>query len=114
LVMELVDGEPIDAYCEKRRLTTRERVALFGTVCAAVSYAHQNLIVHRDLKPDNILVTATGEAKLLDFGIAKLLENSGDLAKARTATLLPALTPAYASPEQVKNEPITTSSDVYS
>jgi serine/threonine protein kinase len=83
-------------------------------VCAAVSYAHQNLVVHRDLKPGNILVTAAGEPKLLDFGVAKLLADGGDPSTAPTATLLPALTPAYASPEQVKNEPITTASDVYS
>jgi non-specific serine/threonine protein kinase/serine/threonine-protein kinase len=115
LVMELVEGQPIDAYCRARRLTTRERLALFRTVCGAVAYAHQNLIVHRDLKPDNILVTAAGAPKLLDFGIAKLLaESGGDPARAPTATLLPALTPAYASPEQVMNQPVTTASDVYS
>lgn len=114
LVMELVTGETIDAYCRSRRLSTRDRLALFATVCSAVSYAHQNLIVHRDLKPANILVTTDGQPRLLDFGIAKIIEPADDLAMAQTATFAPALTPAYASPEQVKNEPITTASDVYS
>ena len=83
-------------------------------MCGAVHYAHQNLVVHRDLKPDNILVTADGTPKLLDFGIAKLLAAGVDPDTAPTATLLPMMTPEYASPEQVKGEPVTTASDVYS
>jgi serine/threonine protein kinase len=114
LVMEHVEGRPITAYCDERGLATRERLALFGPVCAAVQYAHQNLVVHRDLKPDNILVTADGAPKLLDFGIAKLLAAGVDPETAPTATLLPMMTPEYASPEQVRGEPVSTASDVYS
>jgi eukaryotic-like serine/threonine-protein kinase len=114
LVMELVDGEPLDAYCASRQLGVRERLALFLTVCDAVHYAHQNLVVHRDLKPSNILVTSEGAPKLLDFGISKLLSPEGDLETLPTATILPLLTPEYASPEQVRGEPVTTASDVYS
>jgi serine/threonine protein kinase len=112
-VMELVEGEPIDAYCESKTLTLRERVELLERVCATVQYLHQNLIVHRDLKPANILVMADGTPKLLDFGIAKLLRSSEEGGEA-TATALHALTPQYASPEQLRGEPITTASDVYS
>jgi serine/threonine protein kinase/tetratricopeptide (TPR) repeat protein len=113
-VMELVDGEPIDRYCERVGLEVRRRLELFRSVCSAVQYAHQNLIVHRDIKPGNILVTKDGVPKLLDFGIAKLLR-AGDLAAGdATVTQSRALTPFYASPEQVKGEPITTASDVYS
>ena len=117
VVMELVTGEPIDGYCESRKLTVRERVQLFLQVCAAVSYAHQHLIVHRDLKPSNILVTADGSVKLLDFGIAKLLEADAhtDVVEAnKTATTLRAMTLDYASPEQVSGAAVTTVSDVYS
>ena len=114
LVMEHVEGRPITKYCDDLGLDTRKRLALFGPVCAAVQYAHQNLVVHRDLKPDNILVTADGTPKLLDFGIAKLLAAGVDPDTAPTATLLPMMTPEYASPEQVKGEPVTTASDVYS
>jgi len=116
VVMELVQGEPIDQYCDSRRLPARERVQLFLQVCAAVSYAHQHLVVHRDLKPNNILVTADGSVKLLDFGIAKLLESNtitgttGD----ETRTQLRAMTLDYASPEQGSGSPVTTVSDVYS
>jgi serine/threonine-protein kinase len=113
LVMEYVDGEPIDAYCDRRSLGIEARLRIFRSVCAAVQYAHANLVVHRDIKPANILVTAGGEPKLLDFGIAKLLE--GDAAPAaptRTAARL--MTPEYASPEQVRGDPITTATDVYS
>jgi eukaryotic-like serine/threonine-protein kinase len=112
-VMEYVEGQPITHYCDSRRLTTVERLKLFQQVCSAVQYAHQNLIVHRDIKPGNILVTSTGEVKLLDFGIAKLLdpELSSTETTARFGRLL---TPDYASPEQVKGEPITTASDIYS
>jgi eukaryotic-like serine/threonine-protein kinase len=117
VVMELVTGEPIDGYCETRNLAVRDRVQIFLQVCAAVSYAHQHLIVHRDLKPTNILVSADGSVKLLDFGIAKLLEPdfSIDVAKApATATTLRAMTLEYASPEQVSGAQVTTVSDVYS
>jgi tetratricopeptide (TPR) repeat protein/tRNA A-37 threonylcarbamoyl transferase component Bud32 len=117
VVMELVTGDPIDGYCEARHLNVRDRVQLFLQVCAAVSYAHQHLIVHRDLKPNNILVTADGSVKLLDFGIAKLLENNADspLAEAdATVTTLRAMTLEYASPEQVSGGKVTTVSDVYS
>ena len=112
LVMEYVDGEPIDAYCEKRALPIEERLRLFRGVCAAVQYAHQKLVVHRDIKPANILVTAEGKAVLLDFGIAKLRDPE------QTESVLPptetVLTPAYASPEQVRHEPVGTATDVYS
>ena len=117
VVMELVMGQPIDAWCEARQLGVRERVQLFLQVCAAVSFAHQHLIVHRDLKPTNILVTEDGSVKLLDFGIAKLLEAeaSTEIAEANaTATTLRAMTLDYASPEQVSGAHVTTVSDVYS
>ena len=117
VVMELVAGQPIDAWCDARHLGVRDRVQLFLQVCAAVSYAHQHLIVHRDLKPTNILVTADGSVKLLDFGIAKLLEAEAntDVAEAdATATTLRAMTLDYASPEQVSGAHVTTVSDVYS
>ena len=115
VVMELVAGEPLDRYCEQRKLTMRERLQLFRDVCAAVSYAHQRLVVHRDLKPGNILVTAEGRVKLLDFGIAKLLQPSAnDTGAAPTITLMQALTPGFASPEQILGGTITTASDVYS
>lgn len=115
LVMEYVQGEPLDQYCDSRNLDLRERLRLFAEICAAVQYAHQNLIVHRDLKPANILVTKDGIPKLLDFGIAKLLRSDDhhslpDLT--RVADRL--LTPEYASPEQILGGNITTSSDVYS
>jgi tetratricopeptide (TPR) repeat protein/tRNA A-37 threonylcarbamoyl transferase component Bud32 len=113
LVMELVQGQPLDAYCTSRGLGVRERLALFRTVCSAVHYAHQNLVVHRDLKPGNILVTPDGVPKLLDFGISKLVSPDEEAERVPTATLLPALTPEYASPEQVRGEPVATTSDVY-
>ena len=116
LVMELVDGLPIDEYCESRALPIAERLRLFREVCAAVSYAHQRLVVHRDLKPSNILVTPEGTVKLLDFGIAKILQpprDDGAPADA-TRTTLRALTPAFSSPEQILGLDITTASDVYS
>ncbi len=117
VVMELVTGEPIDGYCDVRNLAVRDRVQIFLQVCAAVSYAHQHLIVHRDLKPNNILVTADGSVKLLDFGIAKLLEPDFSIDEAKapaTATTLRAMTLEYASPEQVSGAQVTTVSDVYS
>ncbi len=118
LVMELVDGELIDVYCDSRRLGIRERVEHFCRVCHAVQFAHQNLIVHRDLKPGNIMVTPDGNPKLLDFGIAKVIDpeafgDSGEPVMA-TVTQMRIMTPRYASPEQVRGEPATTATDVYS
>ena len=115
VVMEFVEGCRIDEYCDRQRLTIDERLDLFETVCGAVQYAHQNLVVHRDLKPGNILVSNDGQAKLLDFGIAKMIEPGGvsrplDV----TATVERRLTPAYASPEQLRGESVTTATDVYS
>jgi serine/threonine-protein kinase len=115
LVMEYVEGEPIVAYADRRRLSVAERLRLFRSVCAAVQYAHQNLTVHRDLKPSNILVGEGGVPKLLDFGIAKLLgpdTESPGLAVTQTQVRL--MTPEYASPEQVRGESVTTATDVYS
>jgi serine/threonine protein kinase len=114
LVLELVEGLPVDEYCDRRRLTVDQRLALFQKVCAAVQYAHQNLLVHRDLKPANILITPEGEPKLLDFGIAKRLAPEADDTLHRTRIGLRLLTPRYASPEQVRGDAITTASDVYS
>lgn len=113
LVMEYVDGEPISRYCDARGLSIEARVDLIRTVCDAVAYAHRKLVVHRDLKPANILVTADGRVKLLDFGVAKLLADSGI---EETVTVLAAarpLTPSYAAPEQFMGEEVTTSTDVY-
>src|SRR5512136_817544 len=114
-VMEYVEGEPIDRFCDQHKLSIQERLKLFQGVCAAVQYAHGNLVVHRDLKPGNILVTAEGVPKLLDFGIAKLIRTEFDtLAAAETRPELRPMTLDYASPEQVRGEPITTATDVYS
>ena len=114
LVMEYIDGQPIDAYCNSNDLSLPERLRLFVKVCSAVQYAHQHLVVHRDLKPSNILVTREGEPKLLDFGIAKLLEGAGEGATHLTLADARLLTPRNASPEQVRGQPITTASDIYS
>ncbi|GAB5522013.1 MAG: hypothetical protein RhofKO_42640 [Rhodothermales bacterium] len=115
LVMEYIDGTPITTYCQSHALPFEKRLALFQTVCHAVHYAHQHLIVHRDLKPGNILVTQEGEVKLLDFGIAKLLDPSDSVHTVfETQHTLRLLTPEYAAPEQVRGDRITTSTDVYS
>src|SRR5215472_12611425 len=114
-IMEFIAGQQIDVWCDQRRLPTRSRLELFLKVCAGVEYAHRNLVVHRDLKPGNILVTEDGEPKLLDFGIAKILEEdplTGTPAK--TVTAMRMMTPEYASPEQVRGELVNTASDVYS
>ena len=117
LVMEHVDGKPITEHCDAESLEVSERLDLFRDVCSAVQHAHRHLVVHRDLKPGNILVDEEGRVKLLDFGIAKLLDvgvlgaGAGDLPKTRTG-IVP-MTPEYAAPEQVLAEEITTSTDVY-
>ncbi|MGE0480139.1 MAG: protein kinase [Phycisphaerae bacterium] len=114
LVMECVRGEPIDRYCEERGLSVSERLRLFLRVCAPVQHAHQHLVVHRDLKPGNILITPDGEPRLLDFGIAKVLDPSATVGAATTAPAQRLLTPRYASPEQLRGEAVTTASDIYS
>ncbi len=115
LVMEYVNGLPIDQYCDDNKLAIDRRLGLFCKVCEAVDYAHRNLVVHRDLKPSNIMIDANGDPKLLDFGIAKLIEAGSynhTIAMTREGTR--AMTPEYASPEQVRGEPISVATDVYS
>ncbi|MEM9555832.1 MAG: tetratricopeptide repeat protein [Acidobacteriota bacterium] len=111
-VMEYVDGEPVDQYCERRDLDLRARLELVREICRIVQFSHQNLVIHQDLKPGNILVTAEGRPKLLDFGIAELLQSDASSDQGRRGER--ALTPGYASPEQFFGEPLTTASDVYS
>ncbi len=114
LAMEYVDGAAIDAYCDERHLSIDERLRLFTTVGEAVHHAHRNLVVHRDLKPSNVFVTPEGEVKLLDFGIAKLLdEEGGPVSAPLTQTGQRWMTPEYAAPEQVRGEAVTTATDVY-
>ena len=112
--MEFVEGERLDSYCDTRRLDIRRRLELFRKICSAVSYAHRHLVIHRDLKPANIRVGADGEPKLLDFGIAKLLDDDTSGLLEQTITLNGAMTPDYASPEQLRGEPMTTATDIYS
>lgn len=110
-VMEVIEGEPIDRYCNQNKLSIAERIRLFQKVCSAVEFAHRNLIVHRDIKPSNILVTADGIPKLLDFGIAKLIDPT--VISDTTKTIRRMGTPGYTSPEQINGETITTATDVY-
>jgi non-specific serine/threonine protein kinase/serine/threonine-protein kinase len=112
-VMEYVDGEPLIAFATGRSLGVRSRLEIFRKVCGAVAYAHAKLVVHRDLKPSNILVPPDAEPKLIDFGLAKVLDTAGG-DDGRHVTVVRAFTPAYASPEQVLGQPITTATDVYS
>ncbi len=115
LIMEYVQGQTLERYCDEKQLDVRQRLDLFTQICSAVQYAHQNLIVHRDLKPGNILVTPEGVPKLLDFGIAKLLLPGDEVANAELTRVNDRLlTPEYASPEQILGQPVTTASDVYS
>lgn len=112
MVMEVVDGMPVNHYCREKSLSLNERMDLFMKICDAVIYAHRNLVVHRDLKPGNILISDSGDVKLLDFGIAKLLTEGDESPVTRTG--MPLMTPEYAAPEQFKGQPVTTSVDIYS
>jgi len=114
LIMDYVEGVRIDEYCDTHRLSIAERLQLFRTVCLAVQYAHETLVIHRDLKPGNILITKEGVARLLDFGVAKVLNPQWSLDAPLTRTDWRPMTPEYASPEQVRGEPITNATDIYS
>ena len=112
LVMEYVDGVSLTKYCEEKNLSTRERISLLRTICEAVHFAHQRLVIHRDLKPSNILVDSNGTPKLLDFGIARLIDAAKQ--STHTRTVFPRLTLNFASPEQIRGEALSTSTDIYS
>ncbi len=112
LVMEYIEGVPVDKFCLENSLELNERLKIFNKICEAVAFAHRNLIIHRDLKPSNILITKDGETKLLDFGISKLLDESAETPK--NTTLFGAMTPEYASPEQIRGETVSTATDIYS
>ncbi len=110
-VMEYVEGRPVTHHCDAEGLSIDDRLAIFLQMCRGIEYAHRNLVVHRDLKPSNILVTQKGEVKLLDFGVAKLLDEEADANLTRTGARM--LTPQYAAPEQIRGDPVTTATDVH-
>src|ERR1700682_182516 len=113
-VMEYVEGLSLLQYLDEHNLSVNERLELFRRICAAVQHAHQNLIIHRDLKPSNILVTNDGEVKLLDFGVAKLVNAEITGGMTETQANLRVMTPEYASPEQIRGQHVTTATDIYS